>query len=132
MRLLLMVVVVGAVLAVVPAGAAAQCATGCVSSTSCEGTGKSSCRTACQGDYCGCTDTKCSTEPLPSPLAAVEFRAFPTAAARVLIPILLIDCGGSVLELRLVDESGVQRFDDLPEIRFQRGYRVPARFAASR
>lgn len=99
----------------------AQCATGCSSSASCNGTGKSGCSIACDGHLCNCTDHTCGTQLLPVVLdqgAQPRIRlasdhaeiSGPATAA------LLVDCRGNVLDVRITGREGPVRLEDLPSI----------------
>jgi hypothetical protein len=120
-------------LVAIPATGRAQCAVGCVSSSSCDGTGKAGCKTACDGSgACGCTDTVCGTQLRPSLLGASEGTgALLLARAEVprLVPALLVDCHGNILDVRLLDGNGVSLLDDLVTIRLRRTEGAPTRVA---
>jgi hypothetical protein len=103
-----------------------QCATGCISSSSCAGTGKSGCSTACGTTaggvpFCSCQDSQCGTQLRPTVVAGmfsglmvsnVEKRPFAVA--------LLVDCHSNILDVRLLDPESVPILPDLHTIRFQR------------
>jgi hypothetical protein len=115
----------GLVLSAVPSPVAAQCATGCSSSASCDGTGKATCHVHCEGGLCNCTDIKCKTEPLPPPelahsSALPSFVAAPvegmgTSAIAVTVE-LMVDCGGNVVDVLLTRRDGSAVFHELPLI----------------
>jgi hypothetical protein len=116
MKYLLQALSVCALLLVVPCAVAAQCATGCISSSSCDGTGKGSCKTTCGGDWCGCTDTACQTQVLPAMLAPSTAKLFASTGAAIDSG-LLVDCTGSVLDVRFSRVAGEPWFPELPLIR---------------
>jgi hypothetical protein len=97
----------------------AQCAVGCVSSSSCEGTGKGTCMSTCDtGGTCACTDRNCETQVLPyATIAAsapgVLFAA--TGDARPLAASLVVACDGSVVDL-LLTRGGEPLFEELQRI----------------
>jgi hypothetical protein len=141
MRKLILLLGTAALGLLLPLGgpAHAQCATGCSSSSACEGTNKSSCSTGCGSvgdtEWCSCSDTKCGTKPLPRAsldwprdhLAGNPGPQPPLSAA------LVADCHGNVFDILISvgsDERSV--FLDLPLIRVRNPHRGPEGRLAAR
>lgn len=84
--------------------AAAQCSTGCSSSSSCNGTGKAGCMAECNGNgECTCKDDQCGTQiapPLGLHSGANEY-AFVSGAVPDSDVFLHVDCRGNVLDVLL-------------------------------
>jgi hypothetical protein len=83
--------------------AAAQCSTGCSSSSSCNGTGKSGCLAQCDGSgECTCRDDECLTQLIPAagltPSADVQFAGW-AGATGVSAASLVVDCRGNVQDV---------------------------------
>jgi hypothetical protein len=93
------------------APAEAQCATGCSSSSACNGTGRGGCVAVCTGDgKCECNDSDCKpqiTQVVPATPSAATTLASWTAFVSTVTTHLVTDCRGAVLDvvLRLRDGS---------------------------
>lgn len=106
--------------------AQAQCATGCVSSSSCDGSGRSGCSTACGTrngvPFCSCQDSECGTQLLPvvlrEPAGAVLISSGDERRPRE--GSLVVDCHGNVLDVRFSTAAGVAVLPDLRSIPLQR------------
>lgn len=140
MRKLLGFMVLAAVAAILPPSASsayAQCAVGCVSSSSCEGNGKGSCRALCDTKgNCGCADSECGTALAPvvfAPSAALLLvRVEDPQAEQPATASLLVDCHGNVLDVRLSRMDGNPYFGELSAIRLERPRADPAGRLAAR
>jgi hypothetical protein len=111
----------------------AQCGTGCVSSSSCDGTGKSSCSTACGNTdgvpWCSCKDTQCGTQLRPVVMAGRhDARLVSNVSDPPLQAELLEDCHGNVVDVRFSTPGGAAAFPALRAIPIQRA--PPGRLAA--
>lgn len=119
--------------------AAAQCATGCSSSSACEGSGKASCSTACGTtggvEWCSCTDNQCGTQLVPplttnDPSASSPFAlADDTPSPRAL---LMVDCRGNVVDV-VFAMAGAEHYSlmDLTAIELERRDSQPLRRIAA-
>lgn len=93
------------------APAEAQCATGCSSSSACNGTGRGGCTTVCTGDgRCNCVDSDCKpqiTQVVPATPSTIVALASWTTFLSTVTAHLVTDCRGAVLDvlLRLGDGS---------------------------
>jgi hypothetical protein len=105
--------------------ALAQCATGCSSSSSCGGSGKSGCSTACGStdgvEWCSCSDTHCGTTILPQtgvggPAPGYTLASAPLEA-RALAASLVTDCQGNIVDVLIVtSRDGSPVFGDVGSI----------------
>jgi hypothetical protein len=106
------------------ADASAQCTVGCVSSSSCAGSGKGSCRSVCDGaGTCACGDTSCGTQLRPTTLGSRDNVPLIWAAdgeGGDLRASLLVDCHGNVLDVQISTSGGNAVFGDLAVIRIER------------
>lgn len=121
-------------LVAVPVTGHAQCAVGCVSSSSCDGSGKSGCKTMCNGNgYCGCGDTVCDTQLLPVTVGpdggSGPVLVSGTDDSRPAVA-LLVDCHGNVLDVRLASAEGVALLDEVVTIHLYRPREARVRMAA--
>jgi hypothetical protein len=101
--------------------AGAQCTVGCVSSSSCEGTGKGSCIATCdQWGTCACADKACGTQIRPVTFAAAQSRRLVTTAEdQPHGAALVVDCHGNVLDVRLSGGDKAAVFGGLRAIRLE-------------
>lgn len=113
MRIIVVLFAACAAITLPASGLSAQCATGCISSTSCDGSGKGSCKTVCQGNWCGCTDTRCDGQLEPPLIGTLPLQPEFVSSAVGVIPALLVDCSGYVLDVHLRNPHGQAAFEDL-------------------
>lgn len=138
MRHLLVVATIAVMALALPGAvtaAQAQCTTGCSSTSSCNGTGKSGCVAECDGyGRCQCNEDKCGTQLLPVTMQASAGAHFVSEREgnAVSSVSLLVDCHGNTLDVRLIGLEGQAVFTDLPRIELRPARPRPAGQLASR
>jgi hypothetical protein len=98
--------------------AQAQCNTGCSSSSSCNGTGKSGCLANCDGyGKCECKDDACTTQIRPVVLQPAPAAALTAAdAGQPVSAALVVDCRGNVMDVLFAGRVGEEVFAELGSI----------------